>query len=218
MSTGCWIKTAGGDVGDAAVDQRGGIEQHRAWAADLLGELDIRDHQPELVLGLQHGGHAQVRQADAQQHLERGDDVQLQHDGVGVQVPGGDDQVDHRADGPRRQQPRHQPEHHAGHDLNLLAGREDVHRQEHHRQQQGDHDGQPPRDGQAHAQVAARGGPHPDDIQHGQQDQQHHEDDADDLNDRCHIAGLAFRLGHGRPRKFGISLDRPGVVYGRGAA
>ena len=42
-----------GDVGDPAVDDDRGVQDQRPRTLDLLGELDVGDDEPEVVLGLE---------------------------------------------------------------------------------------------------------------------------------------------------------------------
>ncbi len=57
-----------GDVGDAAVDDDGGVEHERSGPLDLLGELDVGDDEAEVVLGLE-----QRRDADeADEYVQEG--------------------------------------------------------------------------------------------------------------------------------------------------
>ena len=57
------------DVGDAAVDDHAGIEDRGPRALDFAGELDVRNHEAEVVLGLDQQADADVTKDDAQRQL-----------------------------------------------------------------------------------------------------------------------------------------------------
>ncbi len=60
------------DLDEAGVDEGGGIQEHGALPAELLGELDVRDDESEIVLGLEDDGDAEIAEGNAQEDLDHG--------------------------------------------------------------------------------------------------------------------------------------------------
>jgi hypothetical protein len=60
------------DLDEARIDEGGGIQEHGALPAELLGELDVGDDESEVVLGLEDDGDAEIAEGDAQEDLDHG--------------------------------------------------------------------------------------------------------------------------------------------------
>src|SRR5207253_4918722 len=62
------------DVGDSPIDQHAGIEQDRPSAFGLLAELDVRNHEAKVVLGLKGKADRQIASDYAQEQVDRLDE------------------------------------------------------------------------------------------------------------------------------------------------
>lgn len=59
-----------GDVEDAAIDDGGGIEEHRSGAAYFFVEFDVGDDEPEVVFGLEDDGDCDEDADDADESFD----------------------------------------------------------------------------------------------------------------------------------------------------
>src|ERR1043166_9591582 len=58
------------EITDAAVDQNGGVQENRAGTFCRLAELDVRDDEAEIVLGLKNETDREIAGGDADEHVD----------------------------------------------------------------------------------------------------------------------------------------------------
>ena len=167
---------------EAAVDDRGGVEDQRARAAHLPRELDVGDHQPEVVAGGQHHRHGQVHEDDADRDLP---EAQVDRGGL-LEVPRVGHEVDHAAHGDRAHQSQHRPDEDRDDPREPLVRRERVDR-DHQQAERDRRDEQP--DDRAEPEVQ-RAGPVAGDRQDDHRDQDDHEDRPQDRHEDAVRPGL----------------------------
>jgi hypothetical protein len=111
-----------GNVRDPAVDDHGGIEDHRPAALLLFGEFHVRNDEADVVLGLNDEADREIAADNAQDHLDGLDEH------LGRLGRGGHDQVHNQRQPVGGHHPDQQAKKHTRQGRKRLGRQEDVRR------------------------------------------------------------------------------------------